>query len=221
MVIQPIGIIRSPISSKFGAPRQSGLAEVKACVILKEPFNREEALRGLEGFSHIWLLWEFSETEGQGWTPTVRPPKLGGNTRMGVFATRSPFRPNPIGLSCVRLASIQRTDTGPVLNVIGADLIDGTPIIDIKPYLSYTDSKPDAACGYAQELSSLRLEVEADEDMLKSIEDKQSLITLLSLDPRPGYSDDPQRIYGMEFERKNIKFTVKDGKLTVIGIEAL
>lgn len=214
-----IATIRGDFPAKFGIPRQSGLVEELRSQIIFEPeYRNVDALRGLEDFSHIWLIWQFSETVRDSWSPTVRPPRLGGNRRMGVFATRSPFRPNPVGLSCVKLDRIDwHTQQGPVLYVSGADLMDGTPIYDIKPYLPFTDSHPEASGGFSQPYVSYRLQVEFPQKWLDFIpEDKRgALIAVLSQDPRPSYQEDPERIYGMEFAGWEIRFRVQGGVLTV------
>lgn len=215
----PIAHIESPFGGKFGIPRQSGLVRsVHSRIVFEKEFRNPEAFRGLEEFSHVWLLWQFNEVEG--WSPTVRPPMLGGNRRIGVFATRSPFRPNHIGLSCVELLNVELdSKDGPVLHVAGADLKDGTPILDIKPYLPYTDSRPEARGGFTEQvLREFRpLEVvlpESMDDMDESL--RQSLCELLSADPRPHYHDDPERIYGMTFAGREIRFRVAEGKAVVI-----
>ncbi len=219
--IYVIARIRSDFKQKFGIPRQSGLVEELRAEIVFEPTYRNiDALRGIEGFSHLWLIWEFSQAKRAQWSPTVRPPRLGGNQRLGVFATRSPFRPNPIGLSCVRFLGLRQSEEGPILQVAGADLMDGTPIYDIKPYLPYADSKPDAAGGFAAALTSYELEVEIPDELLKRIpQDKQkAVIGILKQDPRPSYQEDPERLYGMSFAGLNIKFYVKDRHLFVCAI---
>ena len=214
-----IARIRTDFPEKFGIPRQSGLiSDLRATIVFEPEYRNPDSLRGLEGFSHIWLIWEFSETMRSTWSPTVRPPRLGGEQRMGVFATRSPFRPNAIGLSSVRLDGIEiHSDLGPVLHVSGADLMDNTPIYDIKPYLPYTDSHPDAAGGFADPLLEYVLEVDFPEKWLMLIPEarRQSLISVLSLDPRPGYQNDPDRIYGLTFAGFNISFTVQGTTLLV------
>ena len=216
-----IAHIRSDFPTKFGIPRQSGLADFESVIVFEPEYRKEEAFRGLEGFSHLWLLWKFSEAHRDSWSPTVRPPRLGGNKRIGVFATRSPFRPNPIGLSSVRLLGIEKTHDGPVLRITGADLMDGTPIYDIKPYLPYTDSHPDAVGGFADERREYRLAVEFPEALLSRIPEKKRapLIELLANDPRPQYIQDPDRVFGFEFAGFEIRFTVKDGTLTVKEVE--
>lgn len=226
MVIEPIAYIRTSFPEKFGIPRQSGLASnLKARVVFEPQYRNADAVRGLEGFSHIWLIWEFSANRKSGWQPTVRPPRLGGNAHMGVFATRSPFRPNPLGLSCVELEGIDADAAdGPVLLVRGADLMDGTPVYDIKPYIKYADSRPHALCGYVEKLHERRLKVVIPSEMADGIMDKSimpSLVEVLQLDPRPSYHDDPERIYGLSFEGLNVRFRVSDGILEVVGITSL
>ncbi len=226
MEILPIAIIRTDFPEKFGIPRQSGLAaSLQARIVFEPQFRNHDALRGLEDFSHIWLIWEFSANrrpEGE-WQPTVRPPRLGGNKSMGVFATRSPFRPNPLGLSCVELEGIEYDDPeGPVMLVRGADLMDGTPIYDIKPYIRYADSRPHAVCGYVEELKERSLKVVLPHDVAEKVSDKTKLPALLQtlgLDPRPSYHDDPERVYGLSFAGMNVRFSVSDGVLTVLDIE--
>ena len=214
-----IGKIYTDFPDKFGIPRQSGLIEsLEARIIFEPEFRVPEAFRGLEGFSHIWLLWGFSETEKKRWYPTVRPPRLGGNRRMGVFATRSPFRPNAVGLPCVRLDHIEfGTKDGPVLHVLGADLMDQTPIYDIKPYLPITDCRQEAESGFAEQTREYSLQVEFPEELLANIEERhrESLISILSHDPRPSYQKDAERVYGMRFADYEIRFTVSEGILTV------
>ena len=222
--MQPIATIRTGFPTKFGIPRQSGLVpELKGTIIFNLEYRNADALRGLEGFSHIWLIWEFSEAAREDWSPTVRPPRLGGNTRLGVFATRSPFRPNPIGLSCVKLDSIElSTPNGPVLHVSGADLMDGTPIYDIKPYIPYTDCIPDATSGFTGTVTMHKLNV----DIPKHLEAKtkpgtlNALRAILAGDPRPRYQDDPDREYGFDFDGYSVKFKVPDpDKLIVTDIK--
>ncbi|MBQ7064447.1 MAG: tRNA (N6-threonylcarbamoyladenosine(37)-N6)-methyltransferase TrmO [Firmicutes bacterium] len=206
-------------TDKFGIPRQSGLVSALEQRIVFEPeFRDPEALRGLEDFDYIWLIWDFSESHRDHFAPTVRPPRLGGNTRMGVFATRSPFRPNPIGLSSVRLLRIEwKTEQGPVLIVQGADLLDGTPLYDIKPYLPYTDAHPEASGGFAEGLQMYQLEVEIPEEELVKlpVEKREGLRQVLREDPRPSYQNDPERIYGFTFGQYEVRFTVADGLLRV------
>lgn len=218
-----IARIRTDFPTKFGIPRQSGLAEsLRATVVFEPEFRNADALRGLEGFSHLWLIWQFSQSVREGWSPTVRPPKLGGNTRVGVFATRSPFRPSPIGLSSVRLEGIEMDAAlGPVLRVMGADLMDLTPILDIKPYLPYTDSHPDAALSFAAAGERVRVRIPP-ELMARIPEEKRAgLVEALSQDPRPGYQHAPDRVYGVPFSGLDVRFTVADGVLQVCQIERL
>lgn len=220
--MERIAYICSDYKEKFGIPRQSGIVpEAEARIVFLPEYRRPEAVRGLDGFSHIWLIWEFSETAAHGWNPTVRPPRLGGNKRMGVFATRSPFRPNPIGLSSVRLLRVE-TDApdSPSLIVGGADLLDGTPIYDIKPYLPAFDCHTDAVGGFADETPEYLLRVAGDDEMLRLIprEKRAALFGTLSHDPRPSYQDDPDRIYGILFSGYNIKFRVVEGVLTVVSV---
>ena len=222
MNIEPVAVFHSPVSGKFGVPRQSGLAEsLKGEVELLPPYNREEALRGLEGFDYIWLIWEFS-LNGKSEEPqlTVRPPRLGGNTRVGVFASRSPFRPNRLGLSSVK---IERIDTGGgVISVLGADLADGTPIYDIKPYVPYADSHSDARGGFTDTSAWKPLKVVFAEEVSGSLPaqaELDALCEILSQDPRPQYQDDPQREYGLLFTGHNVRFKVAEGVLTVISID--
>ena len=222
MEITPIAYIKSDFPEKFGIPRQSGLVEeLTATVIFQPPYRVPDALRGLEGFSHLWLIWEFSQARREGWSPTVRPPRLGGNKRLGVFATRSPFRPNPIGLSCVRLLEVrQDREQGTVLVVSGADLLDGTPIYDIKPYLPYADCKPEAVGGFAARPKGADLAVDCSPALLDRVpEDKRAaLLAVLAQDPRPQYQDDPDRVYGMAFAGLEVKFRVAGERLTVTEI---
>ena len=220
-----IARMKSDFPGKFGIPRQSGLVEELHSTIVFEPeYRNMNALRGLEEFSHLWIIWQFSEAVRQDWSPTVRPPRLGGNTRMGVFATRSPFRPNAIGLSCVKLAGIEQTkDFGPVIHVAGADLMDSTPILDIKPYIPYADAHPEALGGFTDTARDFLLTVQCPDALLSVIpEDKQpALVGVLSHDPRPSYQKDPNRIYGLEFAGFNIRFSVCDNILTILSIEKL
>lgn len=219
MELKAIAHIHSDFPEKFGIPRQSGLVEdLHSTIILAPDYRTPDALRGLEGFSHIWLIWEFSANIQAGWSPMVRPPRLGGNTRMGVFATRSPFRPNPLGLSSVRLDGIEQTGKlGPVLHVSGADLMDGTPIFDIKPYLPYADSHPDASCGWTGSSGDFLLRVECPPELLARIPENHrgALLGVLSHDPRPPYQRDPDRVYGMQFAGFNIRFSVSEDVLTI------
>lgn len=218
-----IARIHSDFGSKFGVPRQSGLVEsLEATVVFEEPYRNPDALRGLEGFSHIWLIWAFHQAQRTAWSPTVRPPRLGGNRRVGVFASRSPFRPNPIGLSSVRLDSIDCSGhLGPVLHVRGADLVDGTPILDIKPYLPYGDCHPEASGGFASEAARPTLEVEIPPDLLERIppDRREALREVLALDPRPRYQADAVRVYGFSFAGREVKFTVAGDRLTVTDVE--
>ena len=222
MEIIPIAHIRSDFSEKFGIPRQSGLVEeLTANVVFTPEFRDPAALRGIGGFSHLWLIWEFSKARREGWSPTVRPPRLGGNARLGVFATRSPFRPNPIGLSCVRLLEVRQDRAlGPVLIVAGADLMDGTPIYDIKPYLPYADCKPDAAGGFASQPKEASLEVDCPPALLARVpeEKRPALLAVLAQDPRPQYQNDPKRIYGMSFAGLEVRFQVVEERLMVTEI---
>jgi len=216
---QPIATMRSAFPTKFGIPRQSGLVtELKSTIVFEPPYRNPEMLRGIEGFSHLWLIWSFSQS-GDHWSPTVRPPRLGGNERMGVFATRSPFRPNAIGLSCVRLDGVEQTAEGSVLLVSGADLMDGTPIYDIKPYLPYADCKPEASGGFAPQRGKT-LAVDFPAELLSRVpEDKRDALTgVLAQDPRPHYQSDPQRIYGMAFAGLEVRFRVADGAVYVVEV---
>lgn len=225
MELKIIARIHTDFKTKFGVPRQSGLVnELTGRIVFEPEYRNADALRGLEGFSHIWLLWDFSEAhrEGEGWSPTVRPPRLGGNKRMGVWATRSPFRPNHIGLSSVRLINISpNTPEGPVLEVSGADLMDGTPIYDIKPYLPFTDSHPEAKGGFAQEqnesIEPLLVQLPESLEQSLSIEKLNALKGVLAADPRPHYQNDPDRIYAMEFADMEIKFRVIGHTLIVLN----
>ncbi len=214
--------IHSDFPSKFGIPRQSGLVpELESFVVFEPEFRNPDMLRGLEGFSHIWLLWNFSGNRQDGWSPTVRPPRLGGNTRMGVFATRSPFRPNPIGLSCVKLEEVILTSPqGPMLRVSGADLMDGTPIFDIKPYVSYADCHPDAVGGFADTAGEFLLAVDFPEELLNQVPEnrREALLGVLAHDPRPSYQRSPERVYGISFAGLNVRFQVAEDRLTVIEI---
>ena len=224
MNIKPIAHIQTDFPTKFGIPRQSGIIEsLKGRIVFEPEYRNAEAVRGLEEFSHIWLLWEFSEAVREDWSPTVRPPRLGGNVRKGVFATRSPFRPNPIGLSSVKLDKVEiDPKLGPVLHVSGADMMDGTPIYDIKPYIAYTDSHPDAVSGFATKPAEHLLEVDFPEELLQKVPENQrkSLIEVLAHDPRPQYHDDPERVYGMAFGGMEVKFKVVQQKLTIVEITA-
>lgn len=225
--MRTIAVIHNDLPTKFGLPRQSSLAPSLLSRIVFEPeFRNPDALRGIEGFSHLWLIWDFSESHCQEWSPTVRPPRLGGNRRLGVFATRSPFRPNPIGLSCVRLESVDfNAADGPVIVVSGADLMDGTPILDIKPYLPGVDAHPEAADGFVGENRQTLLEVNIPQETLTNLEkhlsDKQlqGLREVLAQDPRPAFHDDTERIYGLAYAHLDIKFKVAEGTVTVTGFD--
>lgn len=217
-----IAHIKTDFPTKFGIPRQSGLVKsTKGRIVFCEEYRNREALRGIEGFSHLWLLWKFSENVKDEWSPTVRPPRLGGNKRVGVFATRSPFRPNPIGLSSVKLEKIiENTPDGTVLEVSGVDLLDGTPIYDIKPYIAYTDSHPDAKGGFSEDVFGNKLEVEYSSGVTEHFpEEKLNALTeILSQDPRPAYQNDADIIYSFEFSGYRIKFKADSKKLTVVEI---
>lgn len=222
--MEPIARIHTDFSTKFGVPRQSGLVEaLEAEIIFEPPYREPAALRGLEGFSHLWLVWVFHQAAGRPWSPTVRPPRLGGNRRMGVFATRSPFRPNPVGLSAVKLAGIEAAGpSGPVLRVRGADLVDGTPILDIKPYLPYADCIPEASGGFAPQPALAPLTVEIPPVLLERVppERRDALEAVLAQDPRPRYQADPERIYGFTFAGLEVRFTVEGEWLTVREVAA-
>lgn len=223
MSMKIIAYIHSDFREKFGIPRQSGLVDELEAVIVFEPEYRNiDALRGLDQFSHIWLIWQFSENVREGWSPTVRPPRLGGNERVGVFATRSPFRPNGIGLSSVRLCGIEKTkDLGPVIHVAGADLMDGTPIFDIKPYLPYVDSHPEACGGFAEDGKDYHLMVDFPAELLERVPEnkRRALCGVLEGDPRPAYQQDPDRVYGMNFAGCEIRFRVRGDILTVLDVQ--
>ena len=222
--MEPIARIHTDFSTKFGVPRQSGLVEaLEAEIIFEPPYREPAALRGLEGFSHLWLVWVFHQAAGRPWSPTVRPPRLGGNRRMGVFATRSPFRPNPVGLSAVKLAGIEAVGpSGPVLRVRGADLVDGTPILDIKPYLPYADCIPEASGGFAPQPALAPLTVEIPPALLERVppERREALEAVLAQDPGPRYQADPERIYGFTFAGLEVRFTVEGDRLTVREVAA-
>ncbi len=217
--IRPIATMRSDFSTKFGIPRQSGMVDSLRSTIVFEPeYRNADALRGIEDFSHLWIIWQFSESVTDRWSPTVRPPRLGGNTRIGVFATRSPFRPNSLGLSCVKLIGLEETrDLGTVIHVAGADLMDGTPIFDIKPYIPYADAHPDALGGFTSSARDFILKVNFPDDLLSKLpkEKQTSIVDLLSHDPRPSYQDDPERIYGLSFAGFDIRFSVEKETLRV------
>ena len=224
LTVEAIAHIRSPFATKFGVPRQSGLVEeVKATVVFCPKYRSREAVRGLEEFSHIWLIWRFHQAVRDTWSPTVRPPRLGGNQRVGVFATRSPFRPNPIGLSCVKLEKVDYTAPGgPVLLVRGADLLDGTPIFDVKPYVPLADCRPQAVGGFSDQHREDGLTVDFPPALLEQVpeEKRAALLGVLAQDPRPSYQHDPQRVYGMAFAGLEVRFTVEGNTLTVRGIQA-
>ena len=220
--IQAIARMKSDFPTKFGIPRQSGLVEELRSTIVFEPeFRNPDALRGIEGYSHLWLIWQFSEAVRKDWSPTVRPPRLGGNTRMGVFATRSPFRPNSLGLSCIRLLGVEDTaEFGTVLHVGGADLMDGTPIFDIKPYIAYGDAHPEALGGFTDHAGDFLLHVTFPDNLLNRIphDKRQALLGVLSHDPRPSYQRSSDRVYGLSFAGLNIRFRVDGENLFVLEI---
>ena len=225
VTIQVIARIKSDFPTKFGIPRQSGLVDsLRATIIFEPEFRNPDTLRGIEGYSHLWLIWQFSEAVRKDWSPTVRPPRLGGNTRMGVFATRSPFRPNSLGLSSVKLLGVEHTvEYGTVLHVGGADLMDGTPIFDIKPYIPYGDSHPDATGGFTDTAGEFLLDVDFPEALLALLpEDKrEAAIGVLSHDPRPSYQKDADRVYGLSFAGFDIRFTVSENRLQVQEVSRL
>lgn len=222
VTIQAIARMRSDFPTKFGIPRQSGLVqELRSTIVFEPAFRNPDALRGIEEFSHLWIIWQFSEAVRQGWSPTVRPPRLGGNTRMGVFATRSPFRPNNLGLSSVRLLGVEHTDAeGTVLHVSGADLMDGTPIFDIKPYIPYSDAHFDALGGFTDRTEARQLNVTFPPEWLALLpeEKRAAALGVLAQDPRPRYQNDPSRVYGLSFAGFDIRFTVNDQELTVLEV---
>ena len=221
--IKIIAHIHTDFPTKFGIPRQSGLVENEAIIVFEPEYRNEDALRGILGFSHLWLIWEFSKAVKEDWSPTVRPPRLGGNEKMGVFATRSPFRPNPIGLSSVRLLGTEQTSKGTDLRVSGADLMDGTPIYDIKPYLAYTDAHPDAVGGFTDGKTDNAITVEVPPVLLTKLpeEKRAPLIAVLEQDPRPRYLNDPNRVYGFPFAGFEIRFSVREHTLTVLEVEPI
>lgn len=221
--MKTIAKIKTDFPTKFGIPRQSGIIDNEALIVFEEEYRNEQALKGIEGFSHIWLIWKFSETETDSFKPTVRPPRLGGNKRMGVFATRSPFRPNPIGLSSVKLLGVEKTKEGLALRVSGADLMNNTPILDIKPYLPFTDCHPDASGGFAEEQINKNLQVVLSDELAQRIpnEKLEILKTVLSQDPRPHYIEDSDRVFGFNFMNYEIKFKVDNDTLTVTDITNL
>lgn len=218
-----IARIQSAFPEKFGIPRQSGLVDdLRARIVFEPEYRNVDAVRGLDEFSHLWLIWEFSEAKRDTWSPTVRPPRLGGNQRWGVFATRSPYRPNPVGLSCVKLDRVELDDNlGPVIHVRGADLMDGTPIFDIKPYIPYADCHPDAIGGFASAKPEEKLHVEIPEELCTAVSGEvlSALRGVLAQDPRPAYQKDPERIYGLSFAGMEVRFQVDGDQLTVCGIE--
>ena len=222
ITIQVIARMHSDFPTKFGIPRQSGLVkELRSTIVFEPEFRNADALRGIEDFSHLWIIWQFSEAVRQGWSPTVRPPRLGGNTRMGVFATRSPFRPNNLGLSSVKLLGVEHTaEFGTVLHVGGADLMDGTPIFDIKPYIPYGDCHPEAAGGFTDKAGEFILKVDFPNALLEKLprEKQQAAIGVLSHDPRPSYQRDPDRVYGLSFAGFDIRFSVRENNLTVVDV---
>lgn len=223
MTVDVIAHIRTDLPEKFGVPRQSGLVpQLRGTIVFEPTYRNPDALRGLEGFSHLWLIFQFHRAVRESWSPTVRPPRLGGNRRMGVFATRSPFRPNNLGLSCVKLEGVRLDEQlGPVIEVSGADLVDGTPILDIKPYLPYADCRVDATGGFTDPLDGQTLQVNCDPALLERFapQQREGLLGVLACDPRPRYQEDPERVYGLAFAGRNVKFTVKDGVLTVVEVE--
>ena len=221
--IAPVAHIRSDFSQKFGIPRQSGLVQALEARIVFEPaYRRREALREIEGFSHLWLIWQFSEALTAEFRPTVRPPRLGGNRRVGVFASRAPYRPNGLGLSCVRLLRVENAAEGPVLVVAGADLLDGTPIFDIKPYIPYSDCHPEALPGYTADTVGHRLRVEFPAELLERVppDKRDALLGVLACDPRPGYEENPGEVYGLAFAGLDVGFRVENGALTVVRVDA-
>lgn len=224
MEIKPIAYIHSPFPEKFGIPRQSGLADTRAEIVLESEYASAEAVRGLEGYNYIWIIWQFSANAGKPWHPTVRPPRLGGNTRVGVFATRSPFRPNPLGLSSVHLDAVSCYNGKVTLHVSGADLMDGTPIYDIKPYIPYADCHPDAVGGFTDQTERRVLEVKIPEEVRRKIpasvtpQSIEELTQVLAQDPRPSYQHDPARVYGLSFESLSVHFTVDEYKVIVQDI---
>ena len=225
ITIKPIAHMHSDFATKFGIPRQSGLVEeLRSTIVFESEFRNEDALRGIDDFSHLWIIWQFSEAVRDGWSPTVRPPRLGGNTRMGVFATRSPFRPNNLGLSCVKLLGVEHTaEHGTVLHVGGADLMDGTPIFDIKPYIPYSDCQTEASGGFTSNADDFLLDVNFPKELLQKLpaDKRTAAIGVLSHDPRPSYQRKPGRIYGLTFAGFDIRFTVEESTLTVVEVTKL
>ena len=225
ITIKPIAHMHSDFATKFGIPRQSGLVEeLRSTIVFEQEFRNEDALRGIDDFSHLWIIWQFSEAVRDGWSPTVRPPRLGGNTRMGVFATRSPFRPNNLGLSCVKLLGVEHAaEHGTVLHVGGADLMDGTPIFDIKPYIPYSDCQTEASGGFTNNADDFLLDVNFPKELLQKLpaDKRTAAIGVLSHDPRPSYQRKPGRIYGLTFAGFDIRFTVEESTLTVLEVTKL
>lgn len=221
LLLKKIAVIRTDFPEKFGIPRQSGLADAEGRIVFEPEYRNPDALRGIEAYSHLWIIWGFSQVPQREWQPTVRPPRLGGNQRMGVFATRSPFRPNPVGLSLAELVSVEQSgNQGTVLCVRGVDMLDGTPVYDIKPYLPYVEARAGAADGFAGRVKDKRLLVEIPDEQLKVVpQDKRRILEeLLMQDPRPAYQDDPDRVYGMSYAGMEIKFQVRGDRLKVCGI---
>ena len=221
LLLKKIAVIHTDFPEKFGSPRQSGLAAAEGRIVFEPEYRNPDALKGIEAYSHLWIIWGFSQVPEREWQPTVRPPRLGGNQRMGVFATRSPFRPNPVGLSLVELVSVEQSrNQGAVLCVQGVDMLDGTPVYDIKPYLSYVEARIDAAEGFAGQVKDRKLLAEIPDELLKIVpqDKRQILAELLMQDPRPAYQDDPDRVYGMSYAGMEIKFQVRGDRLKVCGI---
>ena len=225
MEIRPIAYMHSDFPTKFGIPRQSGLVEdLRSTIVFEPEFRNPDALRGIEGYTHLWLIWHFSEAVQEQWSPTVRPPRLGGNTRMGVFATRSPFRPNSLGLSCVKLIGVEQTEKySTVLHVAGADLMNGTPIFDIKPYIPSSDCHTDATGGFTDTAGDFLLTVDFPDHLLNLLpeEKRSAALGVLSHDPRPSYQRKPGRIYGLSFAGFDIRFTVEEDTLCVVEVRSL
>ena len=223
MELRPIARVHTDFAGKFGIPRQSGLVpELTAVLEFLPEFRSPEAVRGLEAYTHLWLIWEFSANADKGWSPTVRPPRLGGNKRVGVFASRSPFRPNPLGLSCVRLLEVRMDPAkGPLLLLGGADLMDGTPVYDVKPYVPYADSHPEASGGFTDEVDWHPLEVDFPGELLERLpaDKREALLGVLAQDPRPAYQEDPKRVYGFAFGGWDLRFSVAEGKLRVLEVK--
>lgn len=223
IVIHPIAHMKSDFPTKFGIPRQANLVtQLRSAIVFEPEYRVADALRGIEGFSHLWIIWQFSQAVRSDWSPTVRPPRLGGNTRMGVFATRSPFRPNNLGLSCVKLEGVEQHPTlGTVLHVSGADLMDGTPIFDVKPYIPYADCHPEALGGFTDGAGEFLLQVDFPEELLNRLPEskREAAVEVLRHDPRPSYQRDPERIYGLPFAGFDIRFRVKEDRLTVVEIK--